>query len=152
MTQNDKMILVTGCSDSLMWYKTEVGSFFALIKEYEDCYLTREPSGFTNIIRKQDAKLVSLDEMTQGNKFDEIEQEIVDLIQEECAELIQSISKVRRFGRTDNVAKMCAEMADLNCLITLAKTYIPEVGMYEFDKAEAAKLEKLRKYSRIFSS
>jgi len=148
--QNDKMIYIHSCSDPLMWYKTEVGSFYNLIKEYDDCYLTREPSGFTNIVRKDDAKLVSLEEITSDNKFDSIEQEIVDLIQEECAELIQSISKVRRFGRKDNVDKVCTEMADLKCLIKLAEQFIPEVMAFDFEEAEKAKTEKLRKYTRIF--
>lgn len=150
--QNDKMILITGCSDPLMWYKNEVGNFFALIKEYDDCFLTREPAGFTNVVRKSDARLVTLDEMVDNNKLDDVEQEIVDLIQEECAELIQSISKVRRFGRSANIDKVCAEMADLNCLISLAKSYIPEVNSFDFNEAEKAKTEKLRKYSRIFNS
>lgn len=147
---NEKMIFIKSCSDPLMWYKTEIGSFYTLIREYDDCYLTREPSGFTNIVRKGDATLVSLEDLTYDNKFDDVEQEIADLIQEECAELIQSISKVRRFGRKDNIDKVCTEMADIKCLIGLAMQYIPEVTNFDFDAAEKAKIEKLRKYSRIF--
>jgi hypothetical protein len=51
-------LLITKCSDSLLWYSGLVGQYVPLLREYDDCYMSREPAGFANIVRKEDAKLV----------------------------------------------------------------------------------------------
>jgi len=47
------------CSDSLYWYKDLIGQEVPLLREYEDCYLSREPDGYANIVRKEDAEVVN---------------------------------------------------------------------------------------------
>jgi len=47
------------CSDTLYWYKDLVGQLVPLLREYEDCYMSREPDGFANIVRKEDAEVVN---------------------------------------------------------------------------------------------
>lgn len=49
---------ITGCKDSSMWYAGLVGQRVPLLREESDVYLSREPAGYTNIVRKADAKAV----------------------------------------------------------------------------------------------
>jgi hypothetical protein len=35
-----------------------VGETIPLLREYDDCYMSREPEGFANIVRKQDAIII----------------------------------------------------------------------------------------------
>lgn len=152
MTQ--MMIRIKGCKDPMMWYKHKIGQYVPYIRTYEDdCYLSRDDGGFTNIVRLEDGEVVDLTSLKE-NSFDQTQQEILDLIQEECAELIQAISKIRRFGKIDevhnNLQNMCTEFADLICLIEIAKEKIPEVGMFDFRIATETKRLKLMRYSRIF--
>ena len=78
------------------------------------------------------------------------EEEILSILQEECAEVIQAVSKVRRFGKENNVAELCQEIADCEYLIKLAKLNIPEINRFNFGLAEHRKHEKLRQFSSIF--
>jgi NTP pyrophosphatase (non-canonical NTP hydrolase) len=79
------------------------------------------------------------------------EDEILLILQEECAEVVQAISKVKRFGKENNIAELCQEIADLEYMIKLAKLNIEEINQYNFGLAEHRKFEKLRIYSSIFS-
>lgn len=78
------------------------------------------------------------------------EEEILSILQEECAEVIQAVSKVRRFGKENNIAELCQEIADCEYLIKLAKMNIEEINQYNFGLAEHRKFEKLKQYSNIF--
>lgn len=78
------------------------------------------------------------------------EEEILSILQEECAEVIQAVSKVRRFGKENNIAELCQEIADCEYLIKLAKMNIQELDSYNWGLAEHRKFEKLQKYSKIF--
>lgn len=53
-------LLITGCTDHLMWYSRSVGSIVPLLRDLPDegCFLSREHSGLTNIVRHKDAVLV----------------------------------------------------------------------------------------------
>jgi hypothetical protein len=42
----------------MMWYRDKVGDVVAFVREYEDCYMSREPAGYLNIVKKQDAELI----------------------------------------------------------------------------------------------
>lgn len=55
-----KALLITHCSDSHMWYADHLGKIVPLINTYADEYLSREPAGYTNIVRKQDATIVDV--------------------------------------------------------------------------------------------
>ena len=52
-----QLLVITRCSDTLMWYRDQVGQFVHLLNDLpqEQCWLSREPSGHTNIVRHQDA-------------------------------------------------------------------------------------------------
>jgi NTP pyrophosphatase (non-canonical NTP hydrolase) len=78
---------------------------------------------------------------------------IMTILQEECAEVIQAISKVRRFGMSENHSNLVVELCDLQAMIDL---------MYEFEVVHCSyeqrldnifqKRQKLKKYSHIFES
>jgi len=85
------------------------------------------------------------------------QKEILTIAQEECAEVIQAISKIFRFGITDsypvgginNKAKLENEMGDLICMIALAI----ETGIVDEEKVKSAayqKRDKLKIWSGIF--
>jgi len=85
------------------------------------------------------------------------EQEIMSIAQEECAEVIQAISKIFRFGfnsthpdeRFNNREHLAIELGDLICMIDL----IIEHGLVEHKDvlmAAEAKREKLKIWSNIF--
>ena len=80
-------------------------------------------------------------------------EEIMTILQEECAEVIQAVSKVKRFGMSDNHSALVKELGDLQAMIEL---------MYEFHVVNCTidqkfenifqKRQKLMKFSRIFES
>ena len=80
--------------------------------------------------------------------------ELLCIAQEECAEVIQAISKVFRFGTQDvyngqtNVERLEEEVGDLLCMIDLLmkENIIFDENVYA---AKAAKLDKLRIWSNI---
>jgi len=43
-----------------MWYHNKVGETVQLVREYEDCYMSREPAGYLNVVRLQDAQVVEV--------------------------------------------------------------------------------------------
>jgi hypothetical protein len=56
-----KMLLIKSCHDSLMWYRDKVGEYVPYVRTFEDCHLSREPSGYTNVVKLQDAEIVELE-------------------------------------------------------------------------------------------
>lgn len=83
------------------------------------------------------------------------EQEILDILQEECAEVIQMISKCRRFGideihiKTGQINRdlLTEELGDLLCMIKLATSSI--VDSKQVNEAATRKLVKLKSWSNI---
>jgi NTP pyrophosphatase (non-canonical NTP hydrolase) len=86
----------------------------------------------------------------------EKEREILGITQEECAEVIQAVSKCVRFG-IDNEHKsgktqrenLSMEVGDLVCMIGL----MIEAGLVkeeDINRARDEKIEKLKVYSNIF--
>lgn len=55
-----KALRITKCSDSMMWYARKVGQIVPLVRTLNDCYLSREDAGFTNIVRLDDAQVVEV--------------------------------------------------------------------------------------------
>lgn len=51
-------LVITQCPDPLMWYAALINQSVPLVREEHDCYLSREPSGCINIVRKTDAEIV----------------------------------------------------------------------------------------------
>ena len=89
--------------------------------------------------------------------INDIDHEILSITQEECAEVIQAISKIFRFGFDsrhpdkgyDNREHLEEELGDLQCMINL----MIEHGIVRGDKldeAEFKKYEKLKVWSNIF--
>jgi NTP pyrophosphatase (non-canonical NTP hydrolase) len=83
--------------------------------------------------------------------------EIMDILQEECAEVIQAVSKCNRFGLHNakpgkpltNAQHLEGEIGDLLAMIDLlqSKGIITKAGVAA---AQAAKVEKLKKWSNIY--
>lgn len=83
--------------------------------------------------------------------------EIMDILQEECAEVIQAVSKCRRFGIDNfkpgkpksNRQHLEEELGDLLAMIDiLIEDNV--VSYNELIAAKAAKIEKLKKWSKIY--
>ena len=55
-----KALKIMRCSDSLMWYCDKVGETVQLVREYDDCYMSREPAGYLNIVRLEDALVIEI--------------------------------------------------------------------------------------------
>ncbi len=84
----------------------------------------------------------------------DIEKEILSITQEECSEVIQSVSKIFRFG-IDTVWKdqsnrehLEEEIGDLKTMIDLLCQY-NIVDRDKIDQHAVKKLEKLKKWSNI---
>ena len=81
----------------------------------------------------------------------------MDILQEECAEVIQAVSKISRFGidnlkpgkEKTNRDHLEEELGDMMAMITILvdKGIVSRV---QLEKAEAAKIEKLKLWSTIF--
>ena len=81
--------------------------------------------------------------------------EIMDVTQEECAEVIQAISKIRRFGlesehnSVTNKEHLEEEVGDLMCMLNL----LDEFGLVDWTKVSLYaqnKRRKLQKWTTIF--
>lgn len=76
------------------------------------------------------------------------EHELLQLLQEECAEVIQAASKCIRFGEKDNYFQLEKELGDLFCILDI----IHQFDMYSLTKTESyyqEKYEKLKKYTNL---
>jgi NTP pyrophosphatase (non-canonical NTP hydrolase) len=85
------------------------------------------------------------------------ENEVLDILQEECAEVIQAVSKIRRFG-ADNVKPgkpktnrdhLEEELGDMLAMIDI----MLEINLVDIDKLEVAKkakIVKLKQWSNIY--
>ena len=75
--------------------------------------------------------------------------EILDLLQEECGEVVQMVSKARRFGLTEKREDLVKELGDVLLLIELLHAH----GLFtdaELDQAKLNKSQKLAKWSSIY--
>jgi hypothetical protein len=76
--------------------------------------------------------------------------ELLTILQEECAEVIQIISKIKRFGmEEDTMERFSKEMGDLQCMMELAQEW-DLVSYTDLDKFADLKREKLKKWSNLF--
>ncbi len=85
--------------------------------------------------------------------------EVMDILQEECAEVIQAVSKINRFGIDNpkpgkpktNREHLEEELGDMLAMIDI----LIVKGIVSSDNLEIAKLEKiekLKKWSKIYGS
>lgn len=59
-----KKLLITSCSDGMMWYAGLVGTYQTYIRriDSEGVFLSRDTGGFINIVKFSDAKVVEVEE------------------------------------------------------------------------------------------
>jgi NTP pyrophosphatase (non-canonical NTP hydrolase) len=85
-------------------------------------------------------------------------QEILCILQEECAEVIQAVSKINRFGAdsmndhmgVSNREALVKEIGDVIAMIYCISNISDFVTEDELIEASDAKLEKLKQWSNIF--
>lgn len=92
-------------------------------------------------------------------KMNAQEKEVMDILQEECAEVIQAVSKISRFGIDNfkpgkpktNREHLEEELGDMLAMIDI----LIEQGIVSsssLDNAKHAKIEKLKKWSNIYDN
>jgi len=90
-------------------------------------------------------------------KMNAREKEVLDILQEECAEVIQAVSKINRFG-ADNVKPgkpktnrehLEEELGDMMAMIDIMLE-LDIVDMDNLEIAKKAKIEKLKQWSNIY--
>ena len=85
--------------------------------------------------------------------------EVMDILQEECAEVIQAVSKISRFGLDKlkpgkpktNREHLEEELGDLLAMIDILHE-MDMVSWANLDTAKEAKIEKLKKWSSIYDN
>jgi NTP pyrophosphatase (non-canonical NTP hydrolase) len=83
--------------------------------------------------------------------------EAMDILQEECAEVIQAVSKISRFGLDNykpnkpktNREHLEEELGDMLAMIDILQE-MDVVSYTNIEKAQAAKIEKLKQWSNIY--
>lgn len=83
--------------------------------------------------------------------------EAMDILQEECAEVIQAVSKINRFGLDNakpgtiysNREHLEEELGDMLAMIDILKE-MDIVSWGNMEVAKRAKIEKLKKWSNIY--
>jgi NTP pyrophosphatase (non-canonical NTP hydrolase) len=91
--------------------------------------------------------------------MDDKVKEVMDILQEECAEVIQAVSKISRFG-IDNIKPgkpktnrehLEEELGDMLAMIDimLEKSVI---SLEHLEIAKRAKIEKLKQWSKIYEN
>lgn len=69
---NQKKLLITKCTDKLMWYADKVGQTVPYLGEGHEHYASRDSAGWGNVVKMNDAIVVDdkwlvLDKNTFGN-------------------------------------------------------------------------------------
>lgn len=86
------------------------------------------------------------------------EKEVMDILQEECGEVIVAVSKISRFGLDNlkpgksktNREHLEEELGDLYEMIVILQE-LDVVSWANIEKAAKAKREKLKQWSNIFT-
>jgi hypothetical protein len=55
-------LLITSCEDSMMWYSSRIGEYVPYLGEYPEAFKSIDNSGYTNVVRFDDAVLVEIDD------------------------------------------------------------------------------------------
>jgi NTP pyrophosphatase (non-canonical NTP hydrolase) len=85
------------------------------------------------------------------------EKEVMDILQEECAEVIQAVSKISRFGADNfkpgkpktNREHLEEELGDMLAMIDIMLE-LRVISLDNLEIAKKAKVEKLKKWSNIY--
>ena len=56
------VIKINQCPDKMMWYSGMVGKYVPFVRHMlsENCFMSREPDGFSNIVHVQDGELIEI--------------------------------------------------------------------------------------------
>ncbi len=85
--------------------------------------------------------------------MNKVQNEILLILQEECAEVIQAICKVKRFGQENNIEQLEQEVADMLCMVNLAYTHgVLEKNEKRLQDRITVKEERLKKFSTIYET
>lgn len=76
------------------------------------------------------------------------EQELLTILMEEAAEVIQEASKCIRFGVDDNMAHLEKEIADFMCMVDLLHQH-DHISFTRIERFVEQKRNKLKKYSNL---
>lgn len=55
-----KALKITGCSDSMMWYRNHIGKIVPLLQKGVNDHLSREPAGYTNMVLAKDCEVIDV--------------------------------------------------------------------------------------------
>jgi NTP pyrophosphatase (non-canonical NTP hydrolase) len=85
--------------------------------------------------------------------------EVMDILQEECAEVIVAVSKISRFGIDNhkhgetqtNLEHLEEELGDMLAMIDILLE-LGIVNTHSLEQAKIAKIEKLKKWSNIYDT
>ena len=94
-----------------------------------------------------ESALCDKDPMVKINKL-EFKHEVLQILQEECAEVIQAASKCVRFGTEENLLHLEKELGDVLCILDILHQH-DMVSLTNLDQFVAEKYEKLEKYSNL---
>ena len=83
--------------------------------------------------------------------------EVMDILQEECAEVIVAVSKISRFGLNNfkpgkpktNLEHLEEELGDMLAMIDILLE-LGIVSTHALEQAKIAKIEKLKEWSNIY--
>ena len=66
-----KVLRITNCSEPMLWYSSLVGKVVDFVRYIPEGYISRESSGLTNIVLKDDAHIVDMDveSISAWNKY-----------------------------------------------------------------------------------
>jgi len=80
------------------------------------------------------------------------QEEVLTILQEECAEVIVEVSKIKRFGLLENDQRLAKELADLQVMMDLVfEKGILHLTGTRFTDDMKHKREKLKVFSSIFT-
>jgi hypothetical protein len=53
-----EMLKITNCADPMLWYADKVGDLVPYCGKWPEAYRSREPAGYSNIVKFEDAEIV----------------------------------------------------------------------------------------------
>jgi len=97
--------------------------------------------------------------LQRQTNMDDQTKEVMDILQEECAEVIQAVSKISRFGLDNlkpgkpktNREHLEEELGDLQAMVEILQE-LDIVSFSNIERAAEAKREKLKIWSNIFKT
>lgn len=55
-----KALRIVACADRSWWYRDLVGKVVPLLREIPEGYLSREPAGYSNVVKRQEAEVIEV--------------------------------------------------------------------------------------------